>query len=415
MTRRTIGLLVPLILAILWAPVAAAPPGGVRRIGVLSMGWSRSENQCLLQGLRERGWVEGENLTFERRFAEGRQERLLELARELVQLRVELILAGPMEARAAQHVSSTISIVVTGVGEPVRMGLVESLVRPGGNITGVTILSPELSSKRLELLKAAVPSISHVAVLMDPSVTYLLPELERAAQSLGVMLQPLPIFDAQASTEFDQAFAVMMQARADALIVLPASLFTWQLPRLVTLAARHRLPAMYPFRPVEQAMKFEQVLNLETARTLGLTGPPKLLFQADEVLGTPSTVAMPGPPEVNMAPPAADLPPEVAAFSGTWEGPWNGVLPSRLVVESLDAESARVVYAWADYPGRCLKGGWVRVRATVLPGGKLLWGSESSFTFIMAEDRMHIAGEREEPAGRRNISTVVMKRVQVQR
>jgi putative ABC transport system substrate-binding protein len=351
-----------------------------RIIGLLSMGWPRSDNQCLRQGLRECGWVEGQNLTFERRYAEGRQEHLWKLARELVQLKVELILAGPLEARAAKSVSSTIPIVVTGMGEPVRTGLVESLARPGGNITGVATLSPELSSKRLELLKAAVPSISRVAVLMNPSVTYLLPELERAAQSLGVTLQPLPIFDAQASPEFDQAFALMTQARADALIVLPGSLIMWQLPRLVTLAAQHRLPAMYPFRyyvdagglmaygpsvvdmawrvashvdkilkgakpadlPVEQAMKFELVFNLEAARALGLTIPPMLLFQADDVIGTPSTMAIPRPPEVNLTPPATDLPSEIAAFSGTWEGLWNGVLPSRLVVESIDADSARV-------------------------------------------------------------------------
>ena len=167
--------------------------------------------------------------------------------------------------------------------------------------------------------------------------------------------------------------------------------------------------------PVEQAMKFALVFNLEAARALGLTIPPMLLFQADDAICTPSSMAIPRPPEVNLTPPATDLPPEIAAFSGTWEGLWNGVLPSRLVVESIDAESARVVYAWADYSGQCLKGGWVRVRATVRPGGKLLWGSEQRFTFTMAEDRMHIEGEREEPAGGREISTVMMQKVQVQR
>jgi putative ABC transport system substrate-binding protein len=136
MPRRIIGLLAALILAILWAPVVSAPPSRVRRIGLLSMGWPRSDNRCLRQGLRECGRVEGQNLTFQRRYAEGRQEHLWKLARELVQLKVELILAGLLEARAAKSVSSTIPIVVTGMGEPVRAGLVESLARPGATSQG---------------------------------------------------------------------------------------------------------------------------------------------------------------------------------------------------------------------------------------------------------------------------------------
>jgi putative ABC transport system substrate-binding protein len=270
--------------------------------------------------MHELGWVEGQNITVERRYAEGHNERLPVLAAELVQLRVDLILAtGPLEARAAKAASDTIPIVFTGVGDPVRSGLVTSLAHPGGNVTGLSFMSPELSRKRLELLQEAVPGGSRMAVLTNAHVNYLLAEMTLAAESLGVTLYPC---DALAADELDRAFAAMKTARAEALLVLSAPLFGQQVQRVVELAAASRVPTLYPFRnfvaagglmsygprlpdlqrrvayyvdrilkgtkpaalPVEQPTKFELVINLKTAEALGLTIPPTLLFQADEVI-----------------------------------------------------------------------------------------------------------------------------------
>jgi putative ABC transport system substrate-binding protein len=274
----------------------------------------------LLQELRALGWVEGQNLAVEPRDAEGHPERLPALAAGLVRLPVDIIVAGgPLEARAAMHATSTIPIVFVSVGNPVGVGLVASLAHPGGNVTGVSSSSADLNGKRLEWLKEAAPQITRVAVLTDPHVSYLLPELERAAHALGLTLAPVEV---HAPNELAQAFAAMQTARADALIVLSAPLFFGQRRRLVTLAGQSRLPATYPFRgyavagglmsygpnhadlerraatyvdkilkgakpgdlPVEQPMTFELVINLKTAQALGLTIPPTLLFQADEII-----------------------------------------------------------------------------------------------------------------------------------
>jgi putative ABC transport system substrate-binding protein len=278
------------------------------------------ERSSFWHAMHELGWVEGKTTSVADRYAEGRVDRLPALAAELVQLPVDVIVAmGVYEARAAKAASNTVPIVFTSAGEPVRAGLVESLARPGGNLTGVAILSPELSSKRLELLKAAVPGISRVAVLTNPAVTYLVPELEHAAQVLGIQLQVLNVGEPDG---IERAFEAMREAHADALLVLSAPLFTWQRARLIPLAAVYRLPTMYPFRyfaaagglmayrpsashlgrraagyvdkilkgakpadlPVETPMTFELVLNLKTAQALGLTMPTTLLFQATEVI-----------------------------------------------------------------------------------------------------------------------------------
>jgi putative ABC transport system substrate-binding protein len=270
--------------------------------------------------MHELGWVEGQNITVERRFAEGHSERLGGLATELVQLLVDVILAiGPREARAAKAASDTIPIVFMNAGDPVRFGLVASFAHPGGNLTGLSIVSPELSEKRLALLKEAAPGISRVAVLTNADVNYLLPEMVHTAQRLGVTLYPINVL---ATDQFDHAAATMMSARAEALLVLSAPLFSQQARRVVELAATSRLPTLYPFRyfvvagglmsygpsqpdmsrrtatyvdkilkgakpadlPVEQPMKFELVINLKTAQELGLNIPPLLLFQADEVI-----------------------------------------------------------------------------------------------------------------------------------
>jgi putative ABC transport system substrate-binding protein len=270
--------------------------------------------------MQELGWVEGQHLTVERRYAEGHDERLPVLAAELVQLKVDLILAiGPRETQAAKTATDTIPIVFTSAGDPVRQGLVTSLAHPGGKVTGLSIVSPELTRKRLELLKEAVPGSRRVAVLTNAGVNYLLAELTPAAESLGVTLYPC---DAPTADELDRAFAAMRPARVDALLVLSAPLFYQQVRRIVELAATYGLPTLYPFSsfvnagglmsygpsnahrwrlvaryvdkilkgakpadlPVEQPMEFDLVINLKAAQALGITIPPLLLFQATTVI-----------------------------------------------------------------------------------------------------------------------------------
>jgi ABC-type uncharacterized transport system substrate-binding protein len=232
---------------------------------------------------------------------------------------------GTPAARAAQQATTTIPIVTPVMGDPVGDGLVASLARPGGNITGLTFLGPELVAKRLELLKEALPSVSRVAALWhrgayaERTTSAMVQETEAAARTLGVHLQ---LVDVRGPDEFERAFSTMTSARADALLVFPSAMLFNERRRLVDLAARHRLPAMYQLRefvelgglmaygasitdlirrsathvdkilkgakpadlPVEQPTKFELVINLKTAEALGLTIPPSHLFQADEVL-----------------------------------------------------------------------------------------------------------------------------------
>jgi len=268
--------------------------------------------------------VEGQNLVIEYRFAEGRDEGLADCAAELVQLEVDVIIAGgPAAIRATQHATSTIPIVMAGNPDPVAHGFVTSLARPGGNTTGLSLLSAELPGKRLEILKETVPQSMHVAVLANPaavSYTLYLNNLTVAAQALGLHLH---VVELRSPDEWDAAFTAITRAGADALIVIadPAVMALLH-GRIADLAATSRLPAMYDWRmyveagglmsygpslsdvyrraatyvdkllkgakpadlPVEQPMKFELVINLKTAQALGITIPSTLLFQADEVI-----------------------------------------------------------------------------------------------------------------------------------
>ena len=277
------------------------------------------------QGLRERGYVEGQNTVIEYRSADGKIERLPALAAELARLKVDLIIAGstPM-ARAAQQATSTIPIVAPVMGDPVGDGLVASLARPGGNITGSTFLSPELVPKRLALLKEALPKVSRVAALWHPgafgdrTTRDMLKQTEAAARALGVQLQ---LVEVRGLDEIDRAFSTMTKERPDALVVFPSPMLFGGRSRIVDLAAKHRLPSMTGNReyvevggliaygasvtdlyrraatyvdkilkgakpadlPVEQPTRFELVINLKTAKALGLTIPQSLLGRADEV------------------------------------------------------------------------------------------------------------------------------------
>jgi len=324
MRLSAVGLILALAILAVPLPPLAQPPRRVPIIGVLSEGFPPSGAQRrqspFWQAMHEFGWVEGQTLTVEERYAEGDNERLRGLATALVQLPVDVILAiGPLAARVAKAASATIPIVFAGVGEPVEIGLVASLAHPGGNLTGVSSVAPELNAKRLELLTEAAPGISRVAVLTNSAVNQFLPELTHTAQGLGVTLYPInvPTID-----QLDHAVAAMMTARTEALLVLTAPVFSLWIPRIVELAATSRLPTLYPYRPfvaaggqmsygpslsdlqrriatyvdkilkgakpadlpVEQPMKFEFVINLKTAKELGLTISPMVLFQADEVI-----------------------------------------------------------------------------------------------------------------------------------
>src|SRR5438552_495665 len=301
----------------------------VARIGYLANNPATSPylREAFLRGLRDLWYVEGRNLVIEYREAEGKSDRLPALAAELVALKVDVILAGgsTLGARVAKQATSTIPIVFAAVGDPVESGLVTSLARPDGNVTGLSSLASELVGKRLELLTQAVPGVSRVAVLWFPGALgertdkVMLREAEAAARGLGVRLQ---FVEARDPADFDRAFSDMTSARAGALTLLPSNPFLREHRRLVDLAAKNRLPAVYTSRefvdagglmsyganepdlfrraatyvdkilkgakpgdlPVEQPTKFELVINLKTAKDLGLSIPPSVLARADDLI-----------------------------------------------------------------------------------------------------------------------------------
>jgi len=326
--REFIGTLAGGLLA---APFAAEAQQAakVARIGYLTganPAANPHQHEAFRQGLRDLGYVEGRNLVIEYRSAEGKVERLPALAAELVALKVDVIVAPSTPAAlAAKQAARTLPIVFAVAADPVASGLVTSLARPGGNVTGSSILAPELVGKDLELLKQAVPGLSRVAVLWHPGVLGdraegdLLKGAEVAARALGVRPQ---FVEARGPADFDKAFSDMTRANAGALTVLPSVTFSNERRRLVELAAKNRLPAVYREReyvdagglmsygpnvadllrraatyvdkilkgakpgdlPIEQPTKFELVINLKTAKALGLTIPQSVLGRADEVI-----------------------------------------------------------------------------------------------------------------------------------
>jgi putative tryptophan/tyrosine transport system substrate-binding protein len=327
MTRHLIGLLVTCALGFLVIPLAAEaqPPVKGPRISILTPATEASTPvfEAFRQGLHELGYVEGQNIVLEFRLAAGRLDRLRDLAAELVQRQVDVILTdSAAAAQAAKHATTTIPIVMATGGDPVQSGLVASLARPGGNLTGLTLLARELNGKRLELLKEAVPGVTHVAVLWNPTSLAAmgdLSEADAAAQALHLQLHALEVPGPEA---IETAFAAATKGQADALITLADAMLWNQRTKVADLAAQHRLPALFPERefvdaggllsygpsvpanfhraatfvdrilkgakpgdlPIERPMKFELVINLKTAQALGLTIPPTLLFQANEVI-----------------------------------------------------------------------------------------------------------------------------------
>ena len=328
-TSRAFVCLVTLALTTLAAPLGAEAQRAekVYRIGYLGPGSGSTLPAALdafRRQLRQLGYVEGQNLAIEYRWAADKDDQLPQLAVELVRLKVDVIVVeGHTPAiQAVKKATSTIPIVMGVSGDPVRTGLVESLARPGGNVTGLSIMTPELAPKRLELLKEAVPKLARVAVLWNAANPIKLldwQETQAAAKKLGLKLQSLEV---RGSTDFDGAFDYATRDRADALVVFPDGLINSHRRQILDFAATRRLPGMYPYRefvgeggfmsyapsytdlfrraavyvdrilkgakpadlPVEQPEKFEFVINLKAAKSLGLTIPPSVLLRADQVL-----------------------------------------------------------------------------------------------------------------------------------
>jgi ABC-type uncharacterized transport system substrate-binding protein len=313
--------------AMTWPLVARGQqPGKVYRIGTLSAGTappSELKGLFIAEHLRDLGWVEGRNIVFERRFAENQLTQLPELAAELVRLNVDVIVAvGTLAPLAAKRATTTIPIVMSAAGDPLGSGLVASLARPGGNVTGMSMMVPDMGGKRLELIKELMPQISRVAVVWNAANPYpglVFKEAVSAARTLGIHLVSVEV---RAPEDFDGALETMMQKRPDAMMTVEDPLTFAERKRVVDFTATYRLPAIHGVRefadvgglmsygvslgdlnrraagyvdkilrgakpadlPVEQPTKFELVINLKTAKALGLTVPPTLLARADEVI-----------------------------------------------------------------------------------------------------------------------------------
>jgi putative tryptophan/tyrosine transport system substrate-binding protein len=318
--------LVTLLTGAITAPLGAGAqqPKRLYRIGTLeptSAATNAANLNAFRQGLRERGYVEGQDFAIEYRSVDGREERYPHLAAELVRLKVDLILTrGTPAALAAKNSTGSIPVVMTSIGDPVGQGIVASLARPGGNVTGLTSVATELYAKRVELLRELVPKAARIAALFhmsNPAVPPQWKEVERAARSLGIQPQ---LLDVRSREDLGTAFEGAIRQRADALVVGLDTLMQANQRLIVDLAAKHRLPAVYAtiefagglvvygvnypehyrraagfadkiFKgakpadlPIEQATKFELVINLRTAKALGLTIPPALLARADQVI-----------------------------------------------------------------------------------------------------------------------------------
>ena len=329
--RLLISGLCALLLALCF-PAEAQQSGKIPRVGVLFIGGRNQPHlESFKQGLKERGYTEGKNILLDYRYAEGNVDRLPSLAAELVQLKVDVIVTtSGNSARAATRVTRTIPIVLTTGADPVKSGLAESLAKPGGNVTGLSVIEEDLSGKRVEILKDTFPKMTRMAYLWNPlAVSYSeagapsgnpsYVQAKKAAETLGVQLLSYKV---RTLVEIEKAFADMQKVRPHALLVLQSPVMTLNSKRIVDLALEQQLPGMYPSNqfaqegglmaygpligdlyrraatyvdkilkgakpadlPVEQPMKFEFIINLKTAKQIGLTIPPNVLARADKVI-----------------------------------------------------------------------------------------------------------------------------------
>ena len=320
---QLIGLAILVVLTLV-PGVADAQPRGMPRIGVLGAGSQAADGpqiSAFRRALHDRGWIEGQSVTIEYRWAEGHPERLPALARDLVRLKVDVIMtAGTVAIRAAKGATSTVPIVFVVLVDPVTAGLVQSFARPGGNLTGWASQFEELITKQPQLMKEALPGLSRIALLarVESSAEFIA-SAEAAARRLGLSVRSLKV---AALGEYESAFKTAQRERAGAIQVLPSPIFGGQQRTLVDLAAKYRLPAMYEFRdyvavgglmsygpsmtgmfrgaatyvdrvlkgakpedlPIERPTTFELVINLKTAKALGLTVSPEILGRADELI-----------------------------------------------------------------------------------------------------------------------------------
>jgi putative ABC transport system substrate-binding protein len=323
MTRQIFALALSVLLVALNGPRQAGASERIPRVGILFIGGKDQPHlESFKQGLRERGYTEGKNIVLIYRYAEGKQERLADLAAELVSEKVVVIVTtAAISALAARRVTRTIPIVMT-TGNPLEAGLADSLAKPGGNVTGLSVMLSDLSIKRLELLKESFPKKTRVAALWSPiegEAVVGIKETTEAAKALSLRLH---VLDIKSADDIDHAFNAMTKARDSALVVILSPLVTLNSKRIVDLALKHRLPGIYPTRqfveegglmaygplisdlyrraatyvdkilkgrtpaelPIEQPMKFDFIVNLKAAKQIGVTVPPNVLVRADKVI-----------------------------------------------------------------------------------------------------------------------------------
>jgi putative ABC transport system substrate-binding protein len=326
MRKRLFSFALSAMLSALSFPVEAQQPGKVPRIGFLGNSTATLEANLIApfrEGLRDLGYVEGKNIVIEWRWAEGKYERFPTLIAELIASKVDLIVtAGTPATVALKKATTTLPLVMIAVGDPVGSGLIASLAHPGGNLTGLTSISPELDGKRLELLREVVPKISHVAVLWNPTSPLQVAaerETQTAAHAMKIKVLSLGV---QAEEQFDDAFATILRERPAALLVLADRLFLHHRARIMDFATKHHLPGVHAYvelveagglmsygpsyagmhrraayfvdrilkgtkpadLPVEAPAKFELVVNLKAAKKIGLTIPQSVLYRADKVI-----------------------------------------------------------------------------------------------------------------------------------
>ena len=318
MTGQIVALALSVLLLALNGPRQAGASERTPRVGILFIGGRDQPHlESFKQGLRERGYTEGKNIILIYRYAEGKEERLADLAAELVREKVDVIVTtASSSALAARRVTQTLPIVMT-TGNPLAPGLADSLAKPGGNVTGLSVMPSDLSVKRLELLKESFPNKTRVAVLWSPRDREAGPQFKEttvAAKALSLHLHPLEI---KSADDIDRAFGAMTKARDQALVITTSPLATLNSKRIVELALKHRLPGIYPTRqfveegglmaygpligdlyrraatyvdkipadlPIEQPMKFDFIVNLKAAKQIGVTIPPNVLVRADKVI-----------------------------------------------------------------------------------------------------------------------------------